>query len=135
MGIHRLLNTMAGHIQRVEAILSALTVQIFFSSGKAAHSLCRFYTHLPAFERERQLYEATDLKKMMPATHAIFDNSDGNVTASNGYVFPPCIIIERGESLDQWARRESERDFVTTLQVCVMLAFLHVCLHVCMCQI
>lgn len=54
----------------------------------------------------------------MPATHAIVDNADGSVHASNGYVFPPCIIIERGESLDQWARRESERDFVTTLQVC-----------------
>ena len=78
---------------------------------------CRFYTHQPAFERERELYEATELKSMMPATHAIVDNADGSVRASSGYVFPPCIIIERGESLEQWARREADRDFVTTLQV------------------
>ena len=78
---------------------------------------CRFYTHRPAFERERELYEATELKSMMPATHAIVDNADGSIKASNGYVWPPCIIIERGESLDQWAKREPDRDFVTTLQV------------------
>jgi hypothetical protein len=72
---------------------------------------------VPAFERERELYEATELKKMMPATHAIVDNADGSVRASNGYQFPPCIIIERGESLEQWAKRENDRDFVTTLQV------------------
>ena len=40
-----------------------------------------------------------------------------SVQASNGYKFPPCIIIERGESLEQWAKREEDRDFVTTLQV------------------
>ena len=54
---------------------------------------------------------------MMPATKAIVDNRNGQVKASTGYVFPPCIIIERGESLDQWAKREAQRDFVTTLQV------------------
>jgi hypothetical protein len=53
---------------------------------------------------------------MMPATHAIVDNAKGDVKASNGYTFPPCIIIERGESLEQWAKREVDRDFVTTLQ-------------------
>ena len=52
----------------------------------------------------------------MPATHAIVDNVDGSNKASNGYVFPPCIIIERGESLSEWAKRETNRDFVTTLQ-------------------
>ena len=65
--------------------------------------------------RERALYNDTTLKSMMAATHEIVANEDGYLTV-NGFVFPPCIVLERGESLETWALRE-DRDFVTTLQV------------------
>ena len=74
-----------------------------------------------AFERERELYRDPTLRAMMPATHAIIDNDasqlDGGepLRAPNGMVWPPCIIIERGESLDEWARRETP-DFITVMQ-------------------
>ena len=78
---------------------------------------CRFYTWRSAFERERALYEDAALRPMMPATHAIVANADGALKARSGYVWPPCIIIERGESLEQWDKRYAGRDFITTLQV------------------
>ena len=84
----------------------------------------KFYLHQTAFQRERLLYQDATLRVMMPATHAIEDNAprEGHAVerAPNGYVFPPCIIIERGESLDEWARRESP-DFITTMQVRLLL--------------
>lgn len=80
----------------------------------------KFYVHRTAFERERTLYQDETLRSMMPATHALVDNlpsgpSGDVVRAPNGYIFPPCIIIERGESLDEWARRETP-DFITIMQ-------------------
>lgn len=76
-----------------------------------------------AFERERDLYRDATLRAMMPATHAIIDNDalsqplrdDATTRAPNGMLWPPCIIIERGESLDEWARRETP-DFITVMQ-------------------
>jgi hypothetical protein len=75
----------------------------------------KFYTYLPAFERERALYEDGALRPMMPATHEIVANGDGGILYGT-YTFPPCIVLERGESLETWALRE-DRDFITTLQV------------------
>jgi hypothetical protein len=51
----------------------------------------------------------------MPAVCAVVPNADGEVRSASGWPLPPCIIIERGESLDMWARR-IDPDFVTTLQ-------------------
>lgn len=76
----------------------------------------QFFTFLPAFEREAALYRDRTLQEMMPATHAVVDNRSGNARTRGGFVFPPCIIIERGESLERWAQRERP-DFVTMLQV------------------
>ena len=54
----------------------------------------------------------------MPATLTVEDNASGECRAPSGYVFPPFVIIERGESLEEWARTCDETDFVTILQVC-----------------
>ena len=64
----------------------------------------KFYLDLTAFERERELYTESQLKEMMPATLAIEDNVSGGVATAYGYVFPPFVIIECGQSLDecQW---------------------------------
>lgn len=36
---------------------------------------------------------------------AIVDNKDGSVVDPQGYPLPPCIVMERGESLDMWSER------------------------------
>ena len=56
------------------------------------------------------------LRDMMPAVRMIEPNSDGHVRSRSGWPYPPCIVIERGESLDKWAER-LKPDFPTILQV------------------
>ena len=58
----------------------------------------------------------TKLCKMMPATLAIEDNMKGEWRTPYGFVFPPFVIIERGQSLDEWAR-DNNPDFITIFQV------------------
>jgi hypothetical protein len=68
-----------------------------------------------AFDAELALYEEPVLRSMMPATKALVDNKEQTIRTQSGYVIPPCIVIERGESLQEWAARE-DHDFVTILQ-------------------
>jgi hypothetical protein len=85
-------------------------------SSRHVRGVCDRVLHVRAFERERELHEDGALASMMPATSEIVANRDGGL-AYGGYTFPPCIVLECGESLEAWAQREVERDFVTTLQV------------------
>jgi hypothetical protein len=56
------------------------------------------------------------------------ENSDGRIRDSAGFVFPPFIIVERGESLNEWVQRVAP-DFITSLfvlcHVCKRLKLLH----------
>ena len=65
------------------------------------------------------------LRSMMPAIKGFVGNEAHNARSASGYEWPPCIIIERGESLQEWAQRE-QHDFVTILQVG---ANTHACMH------
>jgi hypothetical protein len=62
------------------------------------------------------LYQVPTLRSMMPAIKGFVGNEERDVRSARGYEWPPCIIIERGESLQEWAVRE-EHDFITILQV------------------
>ena len=77
----------------------------------------KFYLHREAFERERELYTESQLKAMMPATLAVEDNATGEHQTPYGYVFPPFVIIECGQSLDEWSKDNANADFVTIFQV------------------
>lgn len=44
------------------------------------------------------------------------DNADGGIQDSTGYVLPPFIVVERGESLNEWVDRVAP-DFVTSMFV------------------
>jgi serine/threonine protein kinase len=77
----------------------------------------KFFTVREAFEREDALYSNAVLRDMMPAVKLIEANADGGLRSASGWPFPPCIVIERGESLDKWAER-LRPDFPTILQVC-----------------
>ena len=77
----------------------------------------KFYLDRSAFGRERELYAESALKSMMPATLAIEDNASGSISTPYGFTFPPFVIIECGQSLDEWARHNANKDFITIFQV------------------
>ena len=83
----------------------------------AVQAAIKFYLDRKAFERERDLYMHSKLKTMMPATLAVEDNLSGGVATRYGYTFPPFVIIECGQSLDEWARDNANKDFITIFQV------------------
>jgi hypothetical protein len=76
----------------------------------------KFYLQRAAFDAEKELYMDSQLCKMMPATLAIEDNVKGEWRTPYNFVFPPFVIIERGQSLDEWAR-DNKPDFITIFQV------------------
>ena len=63
-----------------------------------------------------ELYEVPALRSMMPAIKGFVGNEAHDACSASGYEWPPCIIIKRSESLQEWAQRE-HHDFVTILQV------------------
>ena len=71
-----------------------------------------------AFQRERALYNEAQLKPVMPATLAAEDNASGTISTPYGYTFPPFVIIECGQSLNEWSRDNANKDFITVFQVC-----------------
>ena len=87
---------------------------------RAVHSeealAVKFFFKRHAFDAEVELYRDPVLRGMMPATRAFVGNDASDERSAGGYAWPPCIIIERGESLQEWHRREGE-DFITTVQV------------------
>ena len=85
----------------------------------------KFYMDKSAFQRERDLYQDTALKTMMPATLAIEDNYSAHCRTPYGYIFPSFVIIECGQSLDEWARDNKNKDFITIFQVCRCRPCLH----------
>lgn len=57
----------------------------------------KFFSRRAAFEREEALYTRRELRSMMPAVVQLERNEGGTVRAPGGYVFPPCIVVEKGE--------------------------------------
>jgi hypothetical protein len=75
----------------------------------------QFYTHREAFDSELELYSDPTLQQLMPARHEVVPNGDGRTVSPSGFPFPPCIVLERGESLDEFARNVAY-EFITVMQ-------------------
>jgi hypothetical protein len=95
-------------------------VQFARSAFTTTEYAVKFYTNRKAFARERDLYMDPLLREMMPATQQMISNEDRSIKMPTGFVFPPCIVIEKGESLDVWARRE-KHDFITIMQARLLM--------------
>jgi hypothetical protein len=80
----------------------------------------QFYTHEQAFSAEVQLYNDPALRALMPARHEVVANSDGSVRSPSGFRFPPCVVLERGESLDEVAANV-RCEFIIVMQVLCQL--------------
>lgn len=72
----------------------------------------QFFTNPKAFQAELELYNEPTLQKLMPQRHEVFGNEDGTFVSPSGYRFPPFIVLERGESLDEFAKH-IEYEFIT----------------------
>lgn len=77
----------------------------------------KFYLDAAAYRRERKLYTESQLREMMPATLDIDDNASGECCTPFGYTFPPYVVIEYGQSMNEWAQRNENKDFITIFQV------------------
>jgi serine/threonine protein kinase len=73
------------------------------------------------FTRELELYRNTALAGILPAVAAITPNDDGAARTAWGYAFPPHIVVERGESLNEWCSRV-QPNFATALFVLLHVA-------------
>jgi hypothetical protein len=69
----------------------------------------KFFFKLDAFKREAALYADPVLRAMMAATRNVYSNADAALRSPKGYAFPPHIVIERGEPLDEWIKRMIKR--------------------------
>lgn len=82
----------------------------------------KFFASQEAFADEAALYRDdgnNPLAGMLPVVRDIIDNLDGRFTDSVGDPLPPCIVMEKGESLNFWSRRnKGGLDHMTALQVC-----------------
>lgn len=67
----------------------------------------KFFVAPSAFVAERQLYESRVLGALLPKIEDVYDPSDtpGRFVDRHGSPLPPCIVMERGESLNEWSRR------------------------------
>ena len=80
----------------------------------------KFFIHRAAFEHEAAQYQSPDspFKQFLPHSRSIVSNEDGAFVDATGNAMPPCIVVEKGESLDIWGQRNKRAmDPFTCMQV------------------
>ncbi|NJR41862.1 MAG: hypothetical protein HC767_03580 [Akkermansiaceae bacterium] len=68
------------------------------------------------FESEKSIYRKSPIGKLLPMLAGLVE--DGEISDSDGHPLPPCIIMERGESLNEWCQRRKP-DIWGVMPVCV----------------
>lgn len=65
----------------------------------------KFFISPRDFVSEMAIYNGSPLGKLLPRLEGMYANEDGALKDPHGHRLPPCIIMERGESLDEWSGR------------------------------
>ena len=91
-------------------------VQFMRSTRAEEFVAVKFFLTDTAYDTEMQLYEVDVLRSMMPAIRMELRNVDAAERSSRGYAWPPCIVLEKGESLQEWKAR-TQPAFSTILDV------------------
>jgi hypothetical protein len=55
--------------------------------------------------------------RFLPHVEAVCDSATADLVDPKGHPLPPCIVMERGESLQEWSDR-ADPDYFTVLSVC-----------------
>ena len=76
----------------------------------------KFFLSRTALETELELYDVEVLRSMMPAVKHEVRNADKAERNSRGYPWPPCIVLEKGESLQEW-KAKTQPAFSTIVDV------------------
>jgi hypothetical protein len=82
----------------------------------------KFYLSHSAFQDEANLFlnDENPLGQFLPEVRDIVSNENGRFVDAFGAPMPPCISMEKGESLDMWSSRNGNgngMDMITGLQV------------------
>eukprot|EP00892_Ulva_mutabilis_P004372 jgi/Ulvmu1/2306/UM013_0154.1 len=88
-------------------------VQFAVGIANGVEYAIKLFASQSAFLAEADLYRNPTLRAMLPEIRLITDNADGAFRDTRGHPLPPCIVMERGESLDQWSRRARPDRFQT----------------------
>ena len=91
-------------------------VQFMRSTRAEEFVAVKFFLSETAYDTEMQLYEVDVLRSMMPEIRMELRNVDAAERSNRGYAWPPCIVLEKGESLQEWKAR-TQPAFSTILDV------------------
>ena len=91
-------------------------VQIMRSMRSEDFVAVKFFMSRSAFDAEVELYQAAELRSIMPAIQMEVSNSKASERNSRGFPWPPCIVIEKGESLQEW-KSKTQPAFSTIVDV------------------
>ena len=86
----------------------------------------KFFLSRKAFDAEVELYQVDVLRTMMPAIRLELSNGDRAVRSFRGYPWPPCIVLEKGESLQEW-KAKTKPAFSTIVDVRTLEATYNLC--------
>ena len=82
------------------------------SQGDRLEYAIKFFLSRGAFDFELALYgtgcggaAASPLAQFLPQVRNVEANDDHALLDPSGHPLPPCIVMERGESLDMWSER------------------------------
>lgn len=71
----------------------------------------KFFVSKKAFMEEGDFYKDSPLGLLLPKCLALCSNDDMAETDAHGIGLPPFLIMEKGESLDEWSRRAKPDNF------------------------
>ena len=81
-------------------------VQIVRERRSTQEFAAKFFVSRSVFEAEEQLYlHESPLQHFMPQIRDMHDNADQALVDPHGTPLPPCIVMEKGESLDIFCDR------------------------------
>ena len=76
----------------------------------------KFFLSEGAFRHEKGLYldDSQPLGQFLPQLKNVLE--EGQLNDAHGHAFPPCIVMEKGESLDVWISQSGSPDVLGCLQ-------------------
>jgi hypothetical protein len=94
-------------------------VQFAFHKASRQECAMKLYLSMAAFQDDSKQYnKGSPLLRFLPNLHALVENSNGEFKDAFRRDMPPCIVMERGESLDKWVQRNQRgMDMFTCMQV------------------
>ena len=69
-----------------------------------------------AFAAEAAMYKDSTISNFLPRVEAMHDGNDADITDPAGSALAPCIVMEKGESLNEWSER-AEPDLFMSIAV------------------